>query len=64
MDTLESLRRKIDGAEDLKSVVRSMKAMAASNIGQYEAAVDSLVIIIIQYLLDWWPVSWLRKSSP
>ncbi len=42
MDTLESLRRKMDGAGDLKSVVRSMKAMAASNIGQYEAAVTSL----------------------
>jgi F-type H+-transporting ATPase subunit gamma len=42
METLESLRRKLDGAEDLKSVVRTMKAMAASNIGQYELAVDSL----------------------
>lgn len=42
MNTLESLRRKIGGAEDLKSVVRSMKAMAASNIGQYEMAVSSL----------------------
>ncbi|MEP7267810.1 MAG: F0F1 ATP synthase subunit gamma [Saprospiraceae bacterium] len=42
MDTLESLRRKIDGAKDIKSVVRTMKAMAASNIGQYERAVNSL----------------------
>ena len=42
MDTLENLRRKLDGAEDLKSVVRTMKAMAASNIGQYEMAVRSL----------------------
>lgn len=42
MNTLESLKRKIGGAEDLKSVVRSMKAMAASNIGQYEMAVSSL----------------------
>jgi F-type H+-transporting ATPase subunit gamma len=38
----ESLRRKIDGAGDLKSVVRSMKALAASSIGQYEKAVQSL----------------------
>jgi len=42
MDTLESLHRKLDGAEDLKSVVRTMKAVAASNIGQYELAVSSL----------------------
>ena len=42
MDTLESLTRKIAGANDIKSVVRTMKAMAAANIGQYEQAVDSL----------------------
>jgi len=42
MDTLESLRRKFEGAKDLKSVVRTMKAMAASNIAQYEMAVHSL----------------------
>ncbi|MEB2787095.1 F0F1 ATP synthase subunit gamma [Algoriphagus persicinus] len=42
MDTLENLRRKLDGAKDLKSVVRTMKAVAASNIGQYELAVSSL----------------------
>ncbi|HEY5498781.1 MAG TPA: F0F1 ATP synthase subunit gamma [Bacteroidales bacterium] len=42
MDTLENLKRKLDGAEELKSVVRTMKAVAASNIGQYELAVRSL----------------------
>lgn len=42
MDTLESMRRKIEGAGDLKSIVKTMKAMAASNIGQYEMAVSSL----------------------
>jgi len=42
MDTLEGLRRKLEGAEDIKSVVRTMKAVAASNIGQYEMAVSSL----------------------
>jgi F-type H+-transporting ATPase subunit gamma len=42
MDTLESLRRKLDGAADLKSVVSSMKAMAASNIHQYEMAISAL----------------------
>ncbi len=41
-NTAESLRRKIDGAGKLKSVVRTMKALAASSIGQYEAAVRSL----------------------
>ncbi|MEN2283094.1 F0F1 ATP synthase subunit gamma [Algoriphagus sp. SE2] len=42
METLADIRRKLTGAEDLKSVVRTMKAMAASNIGQYEQAVNSL----------------------
>jgi F-type H+-transporting ATPase subunit gamma len=41
-DTLESLRRKIDGATKLGSVVRAMKALAASSIGQYEAALRAL----------------------
>jgi F-type H+-transporting ATPase subunit gamma len=41
-DTLASLRRKISGAGDLKSVVRSMKALAASSIGQYERSVLAL----------------------
>jgi F-type H+-transporting ATPase subunit gamma len=40
--TLQSLRRKIDGAGDLEGVVRAMKALAASSIGQYERAVRSL----------------------
>jgi F-type H+-transporting ATPase subunit gamma len=40
--TTEDLRRKIEGAADLNGVVRSMKALAASNIGQYEKAVESL----------------------
>jgi F-type H+-transporting ATPase subunit gamma len=35
-DTVESLRRQIDGAGDLQSVVRAMKALAASSIGQYQ----------------------------
>jgi len=41
-ETLASLRHKIDGAAKLKSVVRTMKAVAASSIGQYEAAVHAL----------------------
>ncbi len=41
-DTASSLRRKIASAGELESVVRTMKAMAASSIGQYENAVRSL----------------------
>ena len=41
-DSLETLRRKIDGASELESVVRTMKALAASSIVQYERAVRSL----------------------
>ena len=41
-ETAASLRHKIASARDLESVVRTMKAMAASNIGQYENAVRSL----------------------
>ena len=40
--TNESLRRQISGAGDLEGVVRAMKALAASSIGQYERAVQSL----------------------
>jgi len=41
-DTTASLRRKIGGAGDLQSVVRTMKAVAASSIGQYEQSVSAL----------------------
>ncbi len=41
-ESAASLRHKIASAGDLESVVRTMKAMAASNIGQYENAVRSL----------------------
>ncbi|MFT5643051.1 MAG: F-type H+-transporting ATPase subunit gamma [Janthinobacterium sp.] len=39
---MASLRRKIDSAGDLQSVVHTMKVMAVSSIGQYEGAVRSL----------------------
>jgi F-type H+-transporting ATPase subunit gamma len=42
-ETTASLRRTISGAEDLQSVVRTMKAVAASSIGQYEQSVRALV---------------------
>jgi F-type H+-transporting ATPase subunit gamma len=41
-DTTAILGRKIGSASDLQSVVRSMKALAASNIGQYERSVQAL----------------------
>ncbi|MEI6520492.1 MAG: F0F1 ATP synthase subunit gamma, partial [bacterium] len=41
-DTLVNLRRKINSAGELQSVVRTMKAVAASSIGQYEKSLRSL----------------------
>jgi F-type H+-transporting ATPase subunit gamma len=41
-DTGASLRRKIDSAGELHSVVRTMKAVAASSIGEYEKSVSAL----------------------
>jgi F-type H+-transporting ATPase subunit gamma len=41
-ETTVSLRRKIAGAGDLQAVVRTMKAVAASSIGQYEKSVRAL----------------------
>jgi len=41
-DTTASLTRKIGSAGDLQSVVRTMKALAASSIGQYEKSVQAL----------------------
>ncbi|MEO8144941.1 MAG: F0F1 ATP synthase subunit gamma [Betaproteobacteria bacterium] len=41
-DTIANLRRQIGSADDLQSVVRTMKALAASSIGQYEQSVRAL----------------------
>ena len=41
-DTTVSLRRKLSSAGDLQSVVRTMKNLAASSIGQYEKSVNAL----------------------
>ena len=62
-DTMASLRRKIDSAGDLQSVVRTMKAMAASNIGQYEqvgARIGATTIARVELGL----ASCFRKSVP
>lgn len=42
MEELERLKRKIKNAQDLKSVVKIMKTISASNIREYEQAVESL----------------------
>ena len=42
MQTLESMRKRIRSAEELQSVVKAMKALAAVSIRQYERAVESL----------------------
>jgi F-type H+-transporting ATPase subunit gamma len=41
-ESLASLQRKINSATDLQAVVRTMKAMAAASIGQFELAVSAL----------------------
>ncbi|HZX10550.1 MAG TPA: F0F1 ATP synthase subunit gamma [Acidobacteriota bacterium] len=42
MEQLETLRRKLQSARDLHSVVKTMKSLAAVNIREYEKAVESL----------------------
>ncbi len=42
MQTIESLKRKIKSTSDLLSVVKTMKALAAVSIRQYQKAVESL----------------------
>jgi F-type H+-transporting ATPase subunit gamma len=42
VEALEHIRRQLGALEDLGSLVRSMKALAASSIHQYERAVHSL----------------------
>lgn len=42
MQTIEELKRKIDSTEDLHGVVKTMKAMAAVKIRQFEKAAEAL----------------------
>ena len=42
MQTIESLKRNIQSAQDLLGVVKTMKALAAVSIRQYQKAVESL----------------------
>lgn len=42
MQTIEAIERRIDNVQDLLSIVRTMKTLAAVNIRQYEKAVESV----------------------
>jgi F-type H+-transporting ATPase subunit gamma len=42
MQTIQNLKRKIDSTEDLQSVVKTMKSLAAVSIRQYEQAAQAL----------------------
>jgi F-type H+-transporting ATPase subunit gamma len=42
VQTIESIKRRIDNAKDLLSIVKTMKALAAVNIRQFERAMESL----------------------
>jgi F-type H+-transporting ATPase subunit gamma len=42
MELLETLRRKIKSAEELHSLVKTMKALAAMSVREHEQAVESL----------------------
>lgn len=46
-DSLSALRKKISRAQDLHAVVKTMKAAAASSIGQYEQALHALSIYVV-----------------
>ena len=42
MQTIEGLKKRIQSTEDLHAVVKTMKALAAVSIRQYERALESL----------------------
>jgi F-type H+-transporting ATPase subunit gamma len=42
MESLEQLQKQLASLDDLRSIVKTMKAMSAANIRQYEQAVDAL----------------------
>lgn len=69
MATIEELKHQITTADDLQSVVKTMKALAAVSIRQYEKAVESLteydrtLEMGWQILLHRHPEMLLRKST-
>ena len=69
MATIEELKHKIATADDLQSVVKTMKALAAVSIRQYEKAVESLteynrtLEMGLQILLKQRPEVLLKQAS-
>lgn len=61
METLETLKEKIESAQELGSVVRTMKAIAASGISQYEASVESLKDYL--YTIELGMLAYLKNNS-
>jgi F-type H+-transporting ATPase subunit gamma len=61
-ETIASLQQKINNAGDLQSVVRTMKALAAANLGQYENATRTLEAYVHMVELGLGPC--LRDSPP
>ena len=61
-DTLASLQQKRGSAKDLQSVVRAMKALAASSIGQYERSASALADYV--YTIELGLSVCLRESRP
>lgn len=46
METLQSLRRQLDAAEDLRSVAKTMKGMAAVSIRRFQVATEALAAYV------------------
>jgi F-type H+-transporting ATPase subunit gamma len=68
MQTIETIKRRIDNVQDLLSVVKTMKTLAAVNIRHYERAVETLedyyrtVELGMQVLLHQRPDEILQES--
>ena len=52
MQTLESLKRTIKSTQDLLSVVKTMKALAAVSIRQYQRAVEALLDLSLIHISE------------
>ncbi|HNY66076.1 MAG TPA: F0F1 ATP synthase subunit gamma [Deltaproteobacteria bacterium] len=70
MPDLEAARKKYETAEDLLSVVKMMKALAAANIREYEQAGESLtgysrgIVLAFQGLLRTYPTGRIEAEPP
>ncbi|QJT10782.1 F0F1 ATP synthase subunit gamma [Oceanidesulfovibrio marinus] len=69
METVQDLQRRIEGTEDLGSVVRTMKSLAAVSIRQYDEAARSLaqyeaaVRMGLGFVLRDWPFPPVEKAT-